>query len=252
MDLPGALVRPSNAPCQQLGFRHVDQVYNFTVMPPDPAEVERRARAVRRVLDIARHTPNSVIGLAPEGRVIDTGALGQPPPGVADFCCAGDRNAGAAHFRRSQRSLGVTLGQTTPADPVRYTFRLCLPGDLGLGRRAVLAGAGLCRLAALLQPAHGPLQGLMPDKVPPEQLGIGSGIKNLIDMLGLVLSSLFWGRLLDAAAGRGSHRYPDRVREKPVLRHRKSVASPEQIPKPTSTIPAQSSLPIAASRPTPG
>jgi MFS family permease len=100
--------------------------------------------------------------------------------------------------------------------------------------------------------ARGPLQGLMPDKVPPEQLGIGSGIKNLIDMLGLVLSSLFWGRLLDAAAGRGSHRYPDRVREKPVLRHRKSVASPEQIPKPTSTIPAQSSLPIAASRPTPG
>jgi Na+/melibiose symporter-like transporter len=52
--------------------------------------------------------------------------------------------------------------------------------------------------------ARGPLQGLMPDKVPPEQLGIGSGIKNLIDMLGLVLSSLFWGRLLDPAAARPS------------------------------------------------
>ncbi len=45
--------------------------------------------------------------------------------------------------------------------------------------------------------AHGPAQGLLPDRVPPQQLGAGSGVKNLMDMAGLVVSSLLVGRLLD-------------------------------------------------------
>jgi len=44
--------------------------------------------------------------------------------------------------------------------------------------------------------AHGPAQGLLPDKVPPDQLGQASGFKNLMDMAGLVISSLLVGRLL--------------------------------------------------------
>lgn len=48
--------------------------------------------------------------------------------------------------------------------------------------------------------AHGPLQGLLPDKVPDEQLGAASGIKNLMEMLGLVVASLLAGRLLDPEA----------------------------------------------------
>ena len=52
--------------------------------------------------------------------------------------------------------------------------------------------------------AHGPMQGLMPDQLPPEQLGAGSGVKNLIDMLGMVISSLFLGRLFDPNAARPS------------------------------------------------
>jgi len=52
--------------------------------------------------------------------------------------------------------------------------------------------------------AHGPMQGLMPDQLPPEQLGVGSGVKNLIDMLGMVISSLFLGRLLDSTVARPS------------------------------------------------
>ena len=52
--------------------------------------------------------------------------------------------------------------------------------------------------------AHGSVQGLMPDQIPPEQLGAGSGIKNLIDMLGMVISSLFLGRLLDPEVARPS------------------------------------------------
>jgi MFS family permease len=45
--------------------------------------------------------------------------------------------------------------------------------------------------------AHGPLQGLLPDVVPEEQLGRASGVKNFMDMIGLVAASLLVGHLLD-------------------------------------------------------
>ncbi len=44
--------------------------------------------------------------------------------------------------------------------------------------------------------AHGPAQGLMHDRVPADQMGMASGIKNLFDMAGMVVSSLAIGRLL--------------------------------------------------------
>jgi MFS family permease len=44
--------------------------------------------------------------------------------------------------------------------------------------------------------AHGPAQGLIPDLVPEEQRGLASGIKNLFDMLGLVVASLVAGQLM--------------------------------------------------------
>ena len=44
--------------------------------------------------------------------------------------------------------------------------------------------------------AHGPMQGLIPDLVPEEQLGLASGLKNLLDMAGLILASLAAGNLL--------------------------------------------------------
>jgi MFS family permease len=44
--------------------------------------------------------------------------------------------------------------------------------------------------------AHGPAQGLLPDRVPSEQLGVASGVKNLMDMLGLVISSFLIGRFV--------------------------------------------------------
>jgi MFS family permease len=43
--------------------------------------------------------------------------------------------------------------------------------------------------------AHGPAQGLMHDRVPRQQMGVASGIKNLFDMAGLVVSSLLIGNL---------------------------------------------------------
>lgn len=44
--------------------------------------------------------------------------------------------------------------------------------------------------------AHGPMQGLLPDQVSSEQMGQASALKNLMDMGGLVVSSLVVGRLL--------------------------------------------------------
>jgi MFS family permease len=44
--------------------------------------------------------------------------------------------------------------------------------------------------------AHGPVQGLLPDEVPADQLGIASGIKTSFDMFGIIISSLLMGSLI--------------------------------------------------------
>ncbi len=50
--------------------------------------------------------------------------------------------------------------------------------------------------------AHGALQGLLPDRVPSDQLGHASGLKNLFDMSGLVVASLLTARLLGSGSDR--------------------------------------------------
>ncbi|MGE5074036.1 MAG: MFS transporter [Anaerolineae bacterium] len=45
--------------------------------------------------------------------------------------------------------------------------------------------------------AHGPLQGLLPDRVPKSQVGVASSLKTFMDMLSLIIASLLAGRLLD-------------------------------------------------------
>ena len=45
--------------------------------------------------------------------------------------------------------------------------------------------------------AHGPMQGLLPDRVPPSQMGVASSLKTFMDMFSLVIASLLAGRLLD-------------------------------------------------------
>lgn len=54
--------------------------------------------------------------------------------------------------------------------------------------------------------AQGPLQALVPDRVPREQLGRASGVKNLLDMAGVILASVAAGRLLSP-----QDRYPTTV-----------------------------------------
>ena len=48
--------------------------------------------------------------------------------------------------------------------------------------------------------AHGPLQGLLPDRVPQAQLGVASSLKTFMDMLSLIVASLLAGRMLDSAS----------------------------------------------------
>ena len=75
-------------------------------------------------------------------------------------------------------------------------------GDfLFLGVMAIAAGVpglaiGYIGLQFTSNTAHGPVQGLLPDLVPAEQMGRGSAIKSALDMLGLIVASLFMGRFL--------------------------------------------------------
>jgi MFS family permease len=70
-----------------------------------------------------------------------------------------------------------------------------------LGALALAAGIpglaiGYIGLQFSSNTAHGPSQGLLPDRVPPEQLGRGSAVKSTFDMLGLIAASLLMGHFL--------------------------------------------------------
>lgn len=49
--------------------------------------------------------------------------------------------------------------------------------------------------------AHGPMQGLLPDRVPKTQLGAASSLKTFMDMFALIIASLLAGRMFDSATG---------------------------------------------------
>lgn len=70
-------------------------------------------------------------------------------------------------------------------------------GILGWAGGLVWLAIGYIGLQFTSNIAHGPAQGLIPDRVPPEEHGSASGFKNLFDMSGLVVASLLMGNLLD-------------------------------------------------------
>jgi Na+/melibiose symporter-like transporter len=93
------------------------------------------------------------------------------------------------HSRWGRRRPWILLGTT---------FSLfCL---IGMALSSSLFGIIITYL--LLQTAsnmaHGPAQGLIPDLIPSEKRGLASGIKNLFDMGGLVVTSLIAGQLMGA------------------------------------------------------
>ena len=86
---PDRLRSATITPLTRWILKRLAQVYGFTnlpPMPPDPADIARRAEAVRRVLKVARQSDRALIGLAPEGGDFAApGQLAQPPPGVGRF-----------------------------------------------------------------------------------------------------------------------------------------------------------------------
>ncbi len=110
---PDRLRSATITPLTQWLLKRLAQVYGFTTlppMPPDPADVLRRAEAVRRVLKFVRQSESPLIGLAPEGGDFAApGRLAEPPPGVGRFILHLVRT-GAGYFpnrdiRRGWRSV---------------------------------------------------------------------------------------------------------------------------------------------------
>lgn len=77
----------------------------------------------------------------------------------------------------------------TLADLV-FLFLIATARDLGT------LAVGYIGLQFTSNIAHGPAQGLMHDRVPLSQMGVASGVKNFLDMAGMVISALVVGRLL--------------------------------------------------------
>jgi MFS family permease len=67
---------------------------------------------------------------------------------------------------------------------------------IGTARSLAGLAVGYVGLQFTSNLAHGPAQGLMHDRIAPERMGLASGVKNFLDMAGLVVSSLVAGRLL--------------------------------------------------------
>ncbi len=90
----------------------------------------------------------------------------------------------------------ASWGRRRPWMLVGVTLSLfCLAG-LGLADSYWLLLVSYLLLQICSNAGHGPAQGLIPDLVPEERLGVASGIKNLFDMGGLIIASLVAGQLL--------------------------------------------------------
>lgn len=86
-------------------------------------------------------------------------------------------------------------GRRRPLISLGTIFDFLFLGFLAWSGGLAWLGIGYIGLQLSSNIAHGPMQGLMPDVVPARQLGYASGIKNFLDMTGLVLASLLMGRI---------------------------------------------------------
>jgi MFS family permease len=87
-------------------------------------------------------------------------------------------------------------GRRRPLILVGTAADLIFLAIIATGRSLGALAVGYIGLQFTSNIAHGPAQGLMHDRVPAEQMGIASGVKNFLDMAGMVVSSLVAGRLL--------------------------------------------------------
>ncbi len=89
LTFPGSWLAPLGMPASRFVLGRAAHTYGFTAMPPmppRPRDVEARAAAVRAALHYAKHTPDVVMALAPEGGDQPGGRLTMPPSGSGRFC----------------------------------------------------------------------------------------------------------------------------------------------------------------------
>jgi MFS family permease len=91
-------------------------------------------------------------------------------------------------------------GRRRPLMLLGTIFNFLFLAVLGWAGGLVWLAIGYMGLQFSSNIAHGPAQGLLPDQTPPNQIGAASGVKNLMDMGGLVIASLLMGRLVDPAS----------------------------------------------------
>ena len=88
LTFPGRWYAPVGMFLSRFLLHRIAEVYGFTAMPPMPPrqkDVIERAAAVRKVLDVMRHTQDPIIGLAPEGGDSTDGRLARPASGLGRF-----------------------------------------------------------------------------------------------------------------------------------------------------------------------
>lgn len=98
------------------------------------------------------------------------------------------------------------FGRRRPLMVIGTLFDFVFLAILGWGGGLTWLFIGYVGLQFSSNIAHGPAQGLLPDRVAPEKLGLASAIKTVIDMAALIVASLAAGNLLDP-----SGRDPSRV-----------------------------------------
>jgi MFS family permease len=89
------------------------------------------------------------------------------------------------------------FGRRRPLMVVGTLFNLIFLSILAWGGGFIWLIIGYIGLQFSSNIAHGPLQGLLPDRVPKNQLGVASSLKTFMDMFSLIIASLLAGRLLD-------------------------------------------------------
>jgi MFS family permease len=89
------------------------------------------------------------------------------------------------------------LGRRRPLAVIGTLFDFVFLSILAWGGGLIWLFIGYVGLQFSSNIAHGPMQGLLPDRVPPSQLGVASSLKTFLDMLALIAASLVAGRLLD-------------------------------------------------------
>jgi len=92
--------------------------------------------------------------------------------------------------------LRSKLGRRRPLAIFGTGINLLFLALLAWSGNLLIVGIGYVGLQMTSNIAHGPMQGIIPDLVPEEKLGLASGLKNLLDMAGLIIASLVAGSLL--------------------------------------------------------